>query len=244
MKIDILTLFPEMLQGPLNESIMKRAQDKHLVRFQLVNIRDFADNKHRTVDDEPFGGGPGMIMQPQPVFSAVEAAVSESLDKVGLTGEKKIRSGSPRIILMSPQGRVFKQSIAAELAQEEHLILVCGHYEGIDERIREHCITDELSIGDYVLTGGELAAMVICDAVVRLVPGVLGDHASVEEESFSAGMLEYPQYTRPRDFRGWKVPDVLLSGNHAAISKWRRQQALQRTRERRPDLFQCLEDKK
>ncbi len=244
MKIDILTLFPEMLQGPLNESIMKRAQDKHLVRFQLVNIRDFADNKHRTVDDEPFGGGPGMIMQPQPVFSAVEAAVSESLDQVGLTGEKKIRSGSPRIILMSPQGRVFKQSIAAELAQEEHLILVCGHYEGIDERIREHCITDELSIGDYVLTGGELAAMVICDAVVRLVPGVLGDHASVEEESFSAGMLEYPQYTRPRDFRGWKVPDVLLSGNHAAISKWRRQQALQRTRERRPDLFQCLEDKK
>ncbi len=244
MKIDIMTLFPEMLQGPLNESIMKRAQDKHLVRFQLVNIRDFADNKHRTVDDEPFGGGPGMIMQPQPVFSAVEAAVSESLDKVGLTGEKKIRSGSPRIILMSPQGRVFKQSIAAELAQEEHLILVCGHYEGIDERIREHCITDELSIGDYVLTGGELAAMVICDAVVRLVPGVLGDHASVEEESFSAGMLEYPQYTRPRDFRGWKVPDVLLSGNHAAISKWRRQQALQRTRERRPDLFQCLEDKK
>jgi tRNA (guanine37-N1)-methyltransferase len=221
MQIDVLTLFPEMFEGPLGHSILRRAIDRGLLDVRLTNIRDFATDRHRTVDDYPYGGGPGMVMKPGPIFDAVEAVAE---------------SGAP-IILLSPQGRVFTQRIAAELARQERLVLICGHYEGVDERVREHLVTDELSIGDYVLTGGELAAMVVIDAVTRLLPGVLGGEESTSEESHSHGLLEYPQYTRPPDFRGWTVPEILLSGHHAEIARWRRRQALLRTARRRPDLL-------
>ncbi|MEH7514784.1 tRNA (guanosine(37)-N1)-methyltransferase TrmD [Gottfriedia acidiceleris] len=225
MKLDFLTLFPEMFEGVLNSSILKKAQEKEAVKFRCVNFRDFSTNKHSNVDDYPYGGGAGMVLAPQPIFDAVDELVSKSENK-------------PRIVLLCPQGERFSQRKAEELAKEEHLIFICGHYEGYDERIREHVVTDEISIGDYVLTGGELGAMVIADSVVRLLPGVLGNTTSKNEDSFSTGLLEHPHYTRPADFRGHKVPDVLLSGNHALIEEWRTKQSFKRTITRRPDLLE------
>ena len=223
MRFDIFTLFPEMFRGPLDESILARARERGLLEVALHNPRDVTTDRHHIVDDYPYGGGAGMVMKPEPLFTAVEQA--------GVTG---------RIILLSPQGRVFSQEIARELATEARITLICGHYEGVDERVREHLVTDEISLGDFVLTGGELAAMVLVDAVARLLPGVLAA-GSTEEESHTAGLLEYPHYTRPADFRGWRVPEMLLSGNHAAIARWRRKESLGRTRARRPDLFALLE---
>ncbi len=229
MKIDILSLFPEMFAGPFSTSILKRAQESGLIEINLVNIRDFSTNKHRTVDDTPYGGGAGMVMAPEAIFGAVGDAVKKN-------------EGTPaRVVLMTPQGRPFSQTIAQDLAGERNLVLICGHYEGVDERVREGLVTDEISIGDYVLTGGELPAMVVVDAVTRLIPGVLGESASVEEESFNTGLLEYPQYTRPREYRGQAVPEVLLSGHHEEIRKWRRKQSLLRTLERRPELLAKVE---
>ena len=225
MRIDILTLFPEMFRGPFDESIVRRAIDQGLVTIEPTNIRDFATDRHRTVDDAPYGGGAGMVMKPDPVFATVES--------VRARGDE---GAAPTVILMSPQGRRFDQRIAADLAERPWLTLICGHYEGVDERIREYLVDDEISIGDFVLTGGELAAMVVVDAVVRLLPGVLAE-ASPEEESFANGLLEYPQYTRPVSFRGWAVPEILTSGNHGAIARWRRQESIRRTAERRPDLL-------
>ncbi|HEX6779854.1 MAG TPA: tRNA (guanosine(37)-N1)-methyltransferase TrmD [Ktedonobacterales bacterium] len=224
MHFDVFTLFPGMFRGPFEESILKRAQEQGLISLALHNIRDATTDKHHIVDDYPYGGGAGMVMKPAPVFASVEA----------------VYQGGP-IILLTPQGRLFTQRVAQELVSEERITLICGHYEGVDERIRQHLATDELSLGDFVLTGGELAAMVVIDAVSRLVPGVLGDPGSVVEESHSSGLLEYPQYTRPPDFRGWRVPDMLLSGNHGAIARWRRKEALRRTRARRPDLLAQVE---
>jgi tRNA (guanine37-N1)-methyltransferase len=221
MKIDVLTLFPAMFAGPLDESIIKRARLKGLLDLKIHDLRQWTHDRHRTVDERPFGGGPGMLMKPEPLFEAVES----------------LRREKTRVILFSPAGRKFDQAIARELAQQEDLLLVTGHYEGFDERVREALVDDELSIGDYVLTNGALPAMVVVDAVTRLLPGALGDDASSHDESFSAGLLEYPQYTRPADFRGMKVPEILLSGNHAEIEKWRREQARLRTKERRPDLL-------
>ncbi len=221
MKIDVLTLFPAMFAGPLDESIIQRARSGGTLDLAVHNLRDYTHDRHKTVDDRPFGGGPGMLFKPEPVFEAVE--------KLG--GEKT------RVILMSPAGRKFDQAVARELAGEEHLLLVCGSYEGFDERIRERLADDELSIGDFVLTNGALPAMVVIDAVTRLLPGVLGDDESAQDESFSRGLLEYPHYTRPAEFRGMKVPEVLLSGNHAEIAKWRAEQSKRRTQERRPDLL-------
>ncbi len=226
MLFEVLTTFPGMIDAITNESILGRAQSKGLIDVNAVNIRDFTADKHRTTDDAPFGGGPGMVMKPEPVFDAVDSLVSRG------------RGGRPRILLMTPQGRRFDQSMAEELAGESHLIMICGRYEGVDERIRQHLVADEISIGDYVLTGGELAALVVIDAVARLLPGVLGDESSPESESFSSGLLEYPQYTRPADFRGYSVPEVLLSGNHEQIRKWRRAQSLERTLQKRPDLLE------
>jgi len=208
MKIAVLTLFPGMFTGPLDESIVKRAREAGLLELTLHNLRDYAHDRHRTVDDRPFGGGPGMLLKPEPLFEAVE----------------KLARETTRVILLSPSGRTFNQAIARELAQLDDLLLISGHYEGFDERVREHLADDELSIGDYVLTNGALPAMVIIDAVTRLLPGALGDNTSSHEESFSHRLLEYPQYTRPADFRGMKVPEVLLSGNHAEIAKWRAEQ--------------------
>ena len=221
MKIDVLTLFPAMFAGPLDESIMKRAREAGRLDLALHNLRDYAHDRHRTVDDRPFGGGPGMLLKPEPIFEAVESLAREGT----------------RVILLSPAGRPFNQAIARELAGFEHLLMVSGHYEGFDERVREQLADDELSIGDYVLTNGALPAMVIIDAVTRLLPGVLGDEDSAREESFSQGLLEYPHYTRPAEFRGMKVPEVLLSGNHAEIARWRAEQARLRTKERRPELL-------
>ncbi len=229
MRISILTIFPQMFESPLSSGILKRAADRKLVEITVRNIRDYTHDKHRTVDDYPYGGGAGMILKPEPIFEAVEAIKSE------IRPEEEI--GSLPIILLTPQGRLLSQQIALELSRYSHLILICGHYEGIDERIREHLVTDEISIGDYVLSGGELAAMVVVDAVVRLVPGVLGSSASPIDDSHTTGLLEYPQYTRPPVYRGWAVPEVLLSGNHAQIAKWHREQAIIRTVERRPELL-------
>ncbi len=223
MHFDIFTLFPGMFQGPFTESILKRAQERGLLSIALHNIRDATTDKHHIVDDYPYGGGAGMVMKPEPIFAAIEAVYQHG-----------------PIILLTPQGRLFNQQIARALAQEPHITLLCGHYEGIDERVIQHLVTDELSIGDYVLTGGELAAMVVVDAVSRLIPGVLTE-GSTEEESHSSNLLEYPHYTRPPEFRGWCVPDVLLSGNHAQIARWRRKEAIRRTRQRRPDLFARLD---
>ena len=220
MKIDVLTLFPAMFAGPLDESIIKRARAGGLLDLKIHNLRDWAHDRHKTVDDRPFGGGPGMLLKPEPLFEAIE----------------ELRRKNTRVILLSPAGRKFDQAIARELAREKDLLLVTGHYEGFDERVREKLADDELSIGDYVLTNGALPAMVVIDAVTRLLPGVLGDDESSQDESFSHGMLEYPQYTRPAEFREMRVPDILVSGNHAEIKKWRREQAKRRTKERRPDL--------
>lgn len=237
IRIDVLTLFPEMCEGVFSTSILGKAREKGIVSLNAVNFRDFSGNKHNSVDDTPYGGGGGMVLKPDPIFAAVEHVLENSPSNV-----------KPRVILMCPQGKPYNQKIAEELAQEEHLIFICGHYEGYDERIREHLVTDELSIGDYVLTGGELPALTVIDSVVRLQRGALGNETSAISDSFSTGLLEYPHYTRPAEFRGWKVPDTLLSGHHVNIDLWRREQALKRTLERRPDLLETaeltLEDKK
>jgi tRNA (guanine37-N1)-methyltransferase len=224
MQIDILTLFPEICRAPLSESMMKRARENGIVDLRIHNLRDWTTDKHHIVDDAPFGGGQGMVMKPEPIFAAVEELRRASGDK-------------SKIILMSPAGRRFNQQIAGELSRESHLIIICGHYEGVDHRIIEHLVDLEISIGDYVLTNGAIAAVVLVDATVRLLSGVLGHELSAEDDSFSSDLLEAPQYTRPAEFRGWKVPDVLLSGNHAEIAAWRKAQALRRTRENRPDLL-------
>ena len=226
MRIDILTLFPNMFSGPFDESIIKRAIDRQLVSIVIHNLRDYTSDRHRIVDDSPYGGGPGMVLKPEPLFAAVEAIRGEAQTPV---------------ILLTPQGRLFQQRAAEELATYDQMILICGHYEGVDERVREHLVSDEISIGDYVLSGGELAAMVVVDAVVRQLPGALGSEASAGEDSHASGLLEYPQYTRPQVFRGWGVPEVLLSGNHAKIARWRREQSLLRTLRRRPDLVEGAE---
>jgi tRNA (guanine37-N1)-methyltransferase len=224
MKIEILTIFPGMLEGPFSESMLKRAVDRGLVEIELIDLRSYASGRHRQVDDAPYGGGSGMIFKPEPLFKAVEAL------------QERGGKSRARVILLTPQGRTFNQEIARELSGEERLLLICSRYEGVDERVREALVDDEISIGDYILTGGELAAAVVVDAVVRLLPGFLGE-ASVAEESFSGSLLEYPHYTRPSLFRGMAVPPVLLSGDHAAIARWRRSQALLRTRQRRSDLL-------
>ena len=224
-RIDILTLFPDMFSSPFAESIVRRAVDRDLVSISIHNLRDWGLGKHRMVDDYPFGGGTGMVMKPEPLFEAVEAIKAAADQPVP-------------VILLTPQGRVFNQQVAGELAQHERIILICGHYEGVDERVSEHLATDEISIGDYVLTGGELAAMVIVDSVVRQLPGVLGSDESAKDDSHANGLLEHPQYTRPQSYRGWDVPDILLSGNHAKIARWRRQQSILRTLRRRPELLE------
>ncbi len=229
MRFDILTLFPAMFAGPFSESILKRAQQAGHIAIHLHNIRDWAIDRHRTTDDTPHGGGAGMVMKAEPLAAAIRA-VARSQD-ANLT-----HADAPPVILLSPDGQPFTQAIAAELAQQPHLVLVCGHYEGVDERVRTSLITREISIGDYVLTGGELAAMVLVDAIARLVPGVL-DSESIREESFDDGLLEYPHYTRPAIWEDQPVPPVLLSGHHGEVAKWRRQQQLLRTLQRRPDLL-------
>ena len=230
MRIDILTLFPEMFPGVLENSIIGKAQEKGLVSFRVVNFREFAQNKHHQVDDYPYGGGGGMILKPEPIFLAVEDLLSSQEVK------------KPRVILTCPQGERYTQQKAESLAEEDHLIFICGHYEGYDERIREQLITDEISVGDFVLTGGELPALTIIDSIVRLIPGALGNENSAITDSFSTGLLEYPQYTRPAEFRGWKVPDILLSGHHGKIEEWRKRQSLERTLTRRPDLIEKIKD--
>jgi tRNA (guanine37-N1)-methyltransferase len=232
VRVDIFTLFPEMFAGPFDSSILNRAVDMGILNFKIHNIRDYSHDKHHHVDDYAFGGGAGMVMKPEPVFEAVETVMAQAVEMK----DKKLS-----IVLLTPQGRLFNQTKAADLAKYDWLILICGHYEGLDERIREHLVTDEISIGDYVLTGGELASMVVVDAVVRQIPGVLGSGESLMYESHTGGLLEYPQYTRPEVFRDWKVPDVLLSGNHAQIAGWRREQSILRTAKRRPDLISKIE---
>jgi tRNA (guanine37-N1)-methyltransferase len=227
MRIDILTLFPQLFEAPFGFGIFKRAIDNGLVQINPVNIRDYTHDKHHTTDDYPYGGGAGMVMKPEPIFEAVED-IKEKLEDKG--------KDLP-VILLTPQGRLFSHKIAQELAQHRHIILICGHYEGVDERVIEHLATDAISIGDYVLTGGELPAMVVADAVLRLVPGVLGSEESPLDDSHATGLLEYPQYTRPPEYRGWQVPEILLSGNHAQIAKWRREQIIKRTLENRPELL-------
>ncbi len=221
LQIDVITIFPAMLNGFLGESMMKRAAKLGAVSFRAIDLRDFTTDRHRTTDDRPYGGGPGMVMKPEPLFKAVAS----------------VRQPASRVILMTPSGRVFKQAIARELATYPHLIFICGHYEGIDERVRDALVDDEISIGDYVLTNGVLPAAVVIDAAVRLLPGVLGGEGAADQESFSENLLEYPHYTRPEEFEGRRVPDVLLSGDHAEVAKWRAEQARQRTKARRPDLL-------
>jgi tRNA (guanine37-N1)-methyltransferase len=228
IEIDILTLFPEMFDGIFSSSILGKAVEKGLAQFDVINFREYAHNKHQKVDDYPYGGGGGMVLMPEPVFLAVEDIIEQ-------------KNSKPRIILTCPQGEQFTQKKAEELATEEHLLIICGHYEGYDERIRQYLVTDEISIGDYVLTGGELAAMVISDCVVRLREGVLGNERSSQTDSHSTGLLEYPQYTRPAEFREMKVPDILLSGHHQRIDEWRRKESLHRTFLRRPELLMELQ---
>ncbi len=221
MKIDILTLFPDICRAPLGESIMKRAQENGIVDLRIHNLRDWTTDKHHIVDDAPFGGGQGMVMKPEPIFAAVE----------------DLQNQASIVVLMSPAGHRFDQQMATQLSQEPHVIILCGHYEGVDHRVIEHLVDLEISIGDYVLTNGAIAAVVLVDSIVRLLPGALGHEQSAVDDSFNHGLLEAAQYTRPADFRDWKVPEVLLSGNHAEIAKWRKEQALKRTRENRPDLL-------
>ena len=226
MKIDVLTLFPAMFAGPLDESIVKRAREANLLDLRIHDLRDYTHDRHRTVDDRPFGGGPGMLLKPEPIFEAVEA----------LGGD------DTRVILTTPAGRPFKQAVARELTESQHLLIICGSYEGVDERVREALVDDEISIGDFVLTNGALPAMAMIDAVTRLLPGALGDDGSSVDESFRNGLLEYPQYMRPAEFRGMKTPDVLLSGHHGEIEKWRREQSEARTQRQRPDLTSDKDD--
>jgi tRNA (guanine37-N1)-methyltransferase len=221
MQIDVLTLFPRIFEGPLEESILKRARESGRVQIRVHNLRDYTHDKHHVVDDRPYGGGPGMLMKPEPIFEAVEA----------------LKRDDTRVALMTPQGAPFTQPRAAAFARAPHLIIICGHYEGVDDRVRQALVNDEISIGDYVLTNGALAAAVVVDAVVRLVPGVLGHDQSAADDSFASGMIEGPQYTRPPEFRGMKVPDILMSGDHGAVAEWRAQEARKRTQERRPDLL-------
>jgi tRNA (guanine37-N1)-methyltransferase len=221
VKIDILTLFPEICRAPLGESMMKRAQENKIINLRIHNLRDWTTDKHHIVDDAPFGGGQGMVMKPEPIFAAVD----------------ELKTPRASVVLMSPAGKRLDQALAAGLSKESHLIIICGHYEGVDHRVIEHLVDLEISIGDYVLTNGAVAAAVFVDAVVRLLPGALGDDHSAADDSFSIGSLESPHYTRPAEFRGWKVPDILLSGNHAEIAKWRKEQALRRTKRNRPDLL-------
>jgi len=249
MRFDVFTLFPGIFDSPLKESMLKRAIESGLLDVQLHNIRDYAEGRHQVTDDYPYGGGGGMVMKPEPVFAAVESVLglevgnwklevgAESADTPSTRSVQPLTSNIP-IVLLTPQGRVFNQHIALELAQHDRVALICGRYEGFDERIREHLATDEISIGDYVLTGGELAALVIVDSVIRLKPGVLGDPTGAIDDSHVGGLLEYPHYTRPSDFRGWGVPEVLLSGDHAKVDRWRREQALRRTWLRRPELLE------
>jgi len=225
MRIDILCLFPEMFSSPFDQSIIKRAKERGIVQIVAHNIRDYTHDKHHTVDDYPYGGGPGMVLKPEPIFEAVE------------TIKQQTSPDEMPVILLTPRGRLFNQQIAQELALCSHLMLICGHYEGVDERVHEHLATDEISIGDYVLSSGELAAMVIVDAIVRLIPGVLGSEISLNSESYTGNVLEYPQYTRPQVYRGWSVPPVLLSGNHGEIARWKRRQAISQTAKKRPDLL-------
>ncbi|MFC1980561.1 tRNA (guanosine(37)-N1)-methyltransferase TrmD [Chloroflexota bacterium] len=227
MRFDILTLFPEMFESPFSSGILKRAIERNMIGINVHNIRDYSHDKHHTVDDYPYGGGAGMVLKPEPIFEAVESINTEP--------------GDVPVILLTPQGRLFSQQIAMELSKYGRLILICGRYEGVDERVRSHLVTDEISIGDYVLGGGELAAMVVVEAVARLLPGMLGSDASPLDDSHVAGLLEYPQYTRPAVYRGWSVPEVLLSGNHAQINKWHHEQAILRTLERRPELIDKAE---
>jgi tRNA (guanine37-N1)-methyltransferase len=227
MKVHIFTLFPDIFPGPLSESIVGRAAGRGLLELAVHNFRDHAHDRHNTVDDSPYGGGPGMLLKPEPLFKAMESTLGPAPD-------------CP-VILLTPQGSVFRQAEAERLAKEPTIALICGHYGGVDERIRQHLATEELSIGDYVLTGGELAAMVVVDAVARLIPGVLGSDEAAAQDSHSTGLLQHPHYTRPPDFRGWTVPDVLLSGDHQAVDRWRRQQAIERTRQRRPDLLESAD---
>lgn len=227
MRVDIITLFPSMFKNPFDESMIKRAKEKGILKIKLHDLRQFTHDKHRTVDDAPYGGGAGMVMKPRPLFEAVEK-IKEEIDS------------SSRVILLSPQGRPLNQEKVKELAKERVLIFICGHYEGVDERVREHLVDEEISLGDYVLTGGELAAMVVVDAVARMLPGVLGSEDSAREDSFYKGLLDYSQYTRPSDFRGWKVPSVLLSGNHQKVKEWRRKKMLEATLRKRPDLLETL----
>lgn len=224
LRFHVLTLFPRMFESPFDEGIIKRAREKGLVDLDLVDVRDFAHDRHRTVDDYQFGGGPGMLMKPAPLFEAVESV-------------RPAGAGTP-VILLSPQGRTLTQGIVEELAGLDEIVLICGRYEGVDERVRQHLATDEISIGDYVIGGGELAAMVVIEAVSRLAEGVVGSFESTQDDSFTTGLLQHPQYTRPAEFRGWPVPEVLRSGNHAEIARWRRREALRRTFERRPDLLE------
>ncbi len=231
MRIDIFTIFPRIFQSPFDESLLKKAQERELVRIAVHDIREYAEGRHRQVDDAPFGGGPGMVMKPEPIFNAVLSVYGYTFSNLE---ELKKRV---RIILLTPRGRKLDQELVQELAGEEALALICGRYEGVDERVREHLCTDSVSVGDYVLSGGEIAALVLVDAVVRLIPGVVGNLESVMEESFTWGYLEYPQYTRPADYQGWKVPEVLLGGNHQEIKGWRLKQARAITRELRPDLL-------
>jgi tRNA (guanine37-N1)-methyltransferase len=231
MEFDVFTLLPEVFPAYLESSILQRARLRGLVEVRLHNIRDWATDRHHVTDDTPYGGGGGMVMKPEPVFAAVESILASS------AGSGEPLAGSIPIILLTPQGRVFNQDIAFELSRQPRLILLCGRYEGVDERIREHLVSDEISIGDYVLTGGELPALILIDAVSRLLPGVLGDPGGAMDDSHASGLLEYPHYTRPPEFRGWKTPEILLSGDHANIEKWRREKSLQRTLERRPDLL-------
>ncbi len=235
MNFHVFTLFPAMFQGPLSESILKRAQEKGLLNVSLHDIRDYAENKHRIVDDYAYGGGPGMVMKPEPVFKAVESQLE-------WIRESQTEPADVPVILMSPKGRVLTQDVARELARHSDIMLICGHYEGVDQRIVDYLATDEISIGDYVLTGGELAAMVVIDCVARLGAGVLGSEESTSRESHTDGLLQYPQYTRPPEYRGWTVPEVLLSGHHARIDEWRREQSMLETKRRRPDLLEGPEE--
>jgi len=236
MRIDIVTLFPEICRGPLSESMMKRARENGALELYIHNLRDWTADKHHVVDDAPFGGGQGMVMKAEPVFKAVEELQEKTPNAQRSTLNVQLRK--PRVILMSPAGRRFDQELARQLSTESHLIIVCGHYEGVDHRVVEHLIDDEISIGDYVVTNGGIAAVVLVDAIVRLIPGVLGDEQSALDDSFREGLLEAPQYTRPAEFRGWRVPEVLLGGNHGEIVKWRKEQSQKRTRENRPDLLE------
>ncbi len=232
MIIKVMTLFPEMFSGPLDDSMIQRAKEKNIVDLEYINIRDYADNKHKKVDDYPYGGGPGMVMAPQPIFDCYNQIVKAT----GLKGDER-----PRVIYLSPKGEIFNQRVAIELSKEKFIIMLCGHYEGVDQRVIDEIVTDEISIGDYVLTGGEIPAMVLIDSITRLLPGVLSQSQCYEDETFYSGLLEYPQYTRPASFRGLEVPGVLISGNHKKIDEWRRKESLRLTYKRRPELLKNTE---